>query len=44
MRIIFGLCMGAIINCLVKHEEYLYVALAIIACVMYCFTLYFNVR
>lgn len=35
MSIIFGLCMGAVIFCLVKHEEYWHVAWAIIAFAIY---------
>jgi len=37
---ILGLCMGAVIFRLVIHEEYLHVALAIIALAIYCSTLF----
>ena len=37
MNALFGACIGAIIYRLVKHEEYLHVALAIIAFAIYCY-------
>ena len=40
MNAIFGVCLGAVISCLIKHGEYWYVALAIIAFAIYCSALF----
>lgn len=38
--ILYGICMGAVISSLIKHEEYWNVALAIIAFAIYCYELF----
>ena len=40
MNIIFGICMGAVIFCLAEHKEFWYVALAIVAFVIYVTALF----
>lgn len=39
MNALFGVCIGAIIYRLVKHEEYFHVLLAIIALAIYILTI-----
>ena len=39
MNTLFGACMGAIIYCLVKREEYFHALLAVLALAMYILTI-----
>ncbi len=40
MSTLFGACIGAIIYCLGKHEEYFHAILAVLALTIYLLTIY----